>query len=292
MVIRIAWLPILIVLLFYGGALFALGGAGLNAVDITGSDPEEAFAAAFANGGFITGYVFLSTLAPLATMLILSCVYVAVIRASTFAFFEPPSLPFYFALGPRELRYFATQFFYGMIIAISAMVMVAVVAGVIGLTAVASQAIDGRASALIIAPGAFAAIWVFLVWLWIILRLLPVLPIAAVENRISFGDAWKMTKGQFWRLLLSGAMFVSILQSVIFILFFIFFIPAGIMIGLLALAGFGVVGPVAFVLFAFLALLLVPAVIALVSFGLAAEAAFPARVYAYLSDCGDDCRIY
>ena len=43
---------------------------------------------------------------------------------------------------------------------------------------------------------------------------------------------------------------------------------------------------------AWLAIVLIPATIALASFGLAAEAAYPARVYAYLTGCGDDCRIY
>ncbi len=288
MVIRIAWLPILIVLLLYGGSFALLAGG----VDFTASDPEDALETAFENGGFLAGYIALWTIMPLVAMLILSCVYVAVIRASTFAYFEPPTLPFYFALGPRELRFFVTQFLYGIIIAFAAVIMAALVAGAVGLTAVASDVVDGQAKALIIAPGALLAIWIFLIWLWIVLRLLPVLPIAAVENRISFGDAWAMTRGNFWRLLISGALFISILQGVIFILFILFFIPAAIVIGLLAVAGFGVVGPAAFILFAFLALLLAPAIIALASFSLAAEAAFPARIYAYLSDCGEDCRIY
>ncbi len=292
MVIRIAWLPIAIVILLYGGSLALLAGAGMSAADFSTSDPEEAIEALFENSGFLAGYIVLCTFMPLVVMLVLSCVYVAVTRAATFAYFEPPSLPFYFALGPRELRYFVTQFLYGLLIAVTGVIMFVFVAGAIGLTAVASEAVDGQAKALIIAPGALLAIWIFIVWLWVVLRLLPVLPIAAVENRISFGDAWAMTKGNFWRLLVSGALFLSILQGVVFILFILFFIPAAIVIALLAVAGFGVIGPAAFILFAFLALLLIPAIIALASFTLAAEAAFPARIYAYLSDCGDDCRIY
>ncbi len=292
MVIRIAWLPIVIVILLYGGSFALLAGAGLSAGDFTSGDPEEAIEAAFENSGFLATYALLTMIMPFVTMLVLSCVYVAVIRASTFADFEPPSLPFYFALGPRELRYFVTQLLYGIIIGVTAVVMAAFVAGAIGLTAVASEAVDGQAKALIVAPGAVLAIWIFLVWLWVVLRLLPVLPIAAVENRISFGDAWALTKGNFWRLLISGALFLSILQGVVLILFVMFFIPAAVAIGLLAIAGFGVVGPAAFALFALLALVIVPAIIALASFTLAAEAAFPARIYAYLSDCGEACRIY
>jgi|GEM_PF-2961030 len=292
MVIRIAWLPIAIVVLLYGGAIAMLAGAGLNSVDISSSDPEAAIEAIAANSGFVAGYFAIMGIMPLVSMLVLSCVYVAVIRASTFTDFEPPSLPFYFALGPRELRYFATQFLYGLLIAFSMMVMIGLVAVVVALTAVATEAIDGQGKALIAAPGAALAIWIFIVWLWVVLRFLPVLPIAAVENRISFGDAWNLTKGNFWRLFVSGALFLSVLQGVVFLLFVLFYIPAAIVIGLLAIAGFGLIGPISFALFALLAIVFIPATIALASFSLAAEAAYPARVYAYLTGCGDDCRIY
>ena len=292
MVIRIAWLPILLVMLLYAGAFMLLAGAGVSTVDISTSDPEEAFEALIGTGGFVAGYLGFSMIMPFVVMLLLACVYVAVMRAATHTDFEPPSLPFYFALGARELRYFVTQLLYGIIIGVSAAVMVGFVVGVIGLTAVATEAVAGQAKALIVAPGAALAIWLVLVWLWVVLRLLPVLPIAAVENRISFGDAWAMTRGNFWRLLISGALFVSVLNGVVWILLIIFFIPAGLVVGLLAVVGFGLVGPGAFVLFALLALFFIPALIALASFSLAAEAAFPARLYAYLTGCGEECRIY
>lgn len=292
MVIRIAWLPIVLVILLYAGSFVLLAGAGLSTADISASGPEEAIEALVENGGFVAGYFAFSIIMPFIAMLLLACVYVAVMRAATYSDFEPPSLPFYFALGSRELRYFATQILYGIIIGVSAFVTAGLVFGAIGLTAVATEALDGQAKALIAAPGAALAIWIVLVWLWIVLRLLPVLPIAAVENRISFGDAWAMTKGNFWRLLISGALFVSVLQGVVIMLLIIFFIPAAVIIGLLAVVGFGVVGPAAFALFVLLALFLIPAIIALASFSLAAEAAFPARIYAYLSGCGEECRIY
>ena len=50
MVIRIAWLPIVIVILLYGGALALLAGAGLNASDFSSDDPESALEAAFGSG--------------------------------------------------------------------------------------------------------------------------------------------------------------------------------------------------------------------------------------------------
>ncbi len=292
MVIRIAWLPIVLVMVLYLGSFVLLGMGSLSDVDFSSDDPEAALEALGGSSSFLAGYVAICSIMPLIAMLLLSCVYVAIIRASTFANFEPPSLPFYFALGARELRYFVTRILYGIIVGVTAVIMAGLVFGAVGLTVVASEAVAGQAKALIIAPGVTLAIWIFLVWLWVALRLLLALPIAAIENRISFGDAWNMTKGNFWRLLISGALFVSVLQGVVFMLFIIFFIPAAIIIGLLAFAGFGVVGPVAFVLFALLALFLIPAIIALASFSVAAEAAFPARLYAYLTGCGDDCRIY
>jgi len=291
MVIRIAWLPIVLSLVVYFASIFALLGIGsLGEIDWTA--PEVVLERSMAHSSFSQLYFLQSAVVPLVMSLILSCVYVAITRASTLAEYEPPSWPFYFALGSRELRYFVVRILYAILIIVSAVIFFGLIAGVVAAVVAVTGSIDAGANPLVIVPGAVAALWLFLVWVWIVMRFLPVLPIAAVENRIAFGDAWKMTKGNFWRLVVSGLFFLAIMHGVVFVLILIIFVPAAIVLGLVGAFASGVVGAGGFALVALLAVLVVPAFIAIGSFGLAAEAAFPARLYAYLSGCGDDCKIY
>jgi hypothetical protein len=292
MVIRIAWLPIVIAIGLYAGAFFSLiGAAGFENLPVQTGDPEEAFKAIFESPGFMTFYALTSTLLPLLVSLVLSCVYVAVTRASTLAAYEPPNLPFYFTLGPREIRYFVARLLYVVLIILVTIAVVAAGAGVAAIAVGGVGAAEDQAKALVIAPAIALGVMLALVWLWVVLRFLPVLPIAAVENRIAFGDAWKMTKGNFWRILLSGAMFVAMLQGLIFVFILAIAVPAAIVLGVVAIFSAGIVGPAAFALMGLLVVVLIPGIIALAAFGLAAQAAYPARLYAYLSGCGDDCKI-
>lgn len=292
MVIRIAWLPIVIAIALYvvPFVLF-MGGSIHETVQYSSGDPEAAIEALFESPGFIGFYILQSTILPLLASLVLSCVYVAATRASTLAEYEPPSLPFYFALGPRELKYWVTKILYAILIVLVTVVIASVGAGVAAGAVAGAEAMDGEAKALVIAPAVAIGIWLVLIWLWILLRFLPVLPIAAVENRIAFGDAWKMTKGNFWRLLLSGAMFLALLQGVTLILFVAIILPPAIILGLLAVFGAGFIGPAALILLVLLGLIVFAGMIALAAFALAAESAYPARIYAYLSGCGDACKI-
>lgn len=292
MVIRIAWLPIVVAIGVYAGSFFMLlGASAFDNLPVSVDHPEQTVEAILKSPGFAAFYALNSILLPLLVSLILSCVYVAVTRASTLAAYEPPNLPFYFALGPREIRYFIARLLYVVLIILVTIAIAAAGAGVAALAIGGIEAAEGQAKALVIAPAAAIGVWLALVWLWVLLRFLPVLPIAAVENRIAFGDAWRMTKGNFWRLLMSGAMFIAMLQGLLFVFVLAIVAPAAIVLGLIAAFGAGFVGPAALVVMALLVLVLIPGIIALAAFGLAAQAAYPARIYAYLSGCGDDCKI-
>lgn len=292
MVVRIAWLPIVMVLLLYVGSAFlicvALGGGSF---DLASDDPEAVMESIVSSPGFLGFYALQVTVLPLLASLLLSCVYVAATRASTLTDYEPPAMPFYFALGSREVKYFIVKLLYTILIAVVSVVALGLIAGIAGLTILGTESVTGQARAIVIAPGAAVALWLTLIWIWILLRFLPVLPIAAVENKIAFGEAWRMTKGNFWRLLLSGAFFISILQGVLFILLLAIFLPAFIVLLIVAGIGSAVLGPLSFAILALIIVLAVPAIIAISAFSLAAEAAFPARIYAYLSGCGDACRL-
>lgn len=292
MAIRIAWLPVVIVIGLYTVSFARLVGFGsFDSVDIFGGDPQEAIRSLASSPDFVAFCMWQSALLSLLASLILSCVYVALTRASTLADYEPPKLPFYFAFGGRELRYFIVRLLYALLIIFATLILAAAGAGVAAFAAAGFGAVEGEAKALIVAPTAAVGVLLFLVWLWVLLRFLPALPIAAVENRIAFGDAWKMTKGNFWRLLLSGVMFLAILEAVLFVFILALFVPAAIVLGLIAALGLGFFGPSAVIGLGLLVLIAVPAAIALAAFSVAAQAAFPARIYAYLSGCGEACRI-
>jgi len=291
MVIRIAWLPIALVIALYLMIASSFFGGISSLPDLSGDDPEDAMQSILGAGGLYRFYILQFTLMPIATTLILSCVYVAITRASTLADYEPPRLPFYFALGPREFRYFIVRILYAILTAVVVVVAggLGAAVGVLGLNGVAGA--DFQMAALVIAVTAAAILALAIAGLWVIVRFMPVLVIAAVENRISFGDAWKMSKGNFWRILLSSAMFVAMLQGALTVLILAVLVPAGIIIALVAALGFGLAGPAAFGVFALFALIVIPVVIAIAAFGVAAQASFPARLYAYLSGCGDACKI-
>ncbi len=292
MIIRIAWLPIVLVLGLYVVSFGILVGADAPMpVEFDGDNPERMFQQLFASPDFVSFSIFQATIFPLAASLILSCVYVAATRASTLADYEPPNLPFYFALGARELRYFVVRLLYTILIIVATVIIGGLGAGVIALTVGTFEAIQGENGALMVALAGAIILSLILIWLWVVLRFLPVLPIAAVENRIAFGDAWKMTKGNFWRLVLSGAMFLAIMEGVLIVFFLALLLPAGVVLGLIAAIGASVVGSAAFIVLAPLVIIAVIAGIVLAAFVLAAQAAYPARIYVYLSECGEACRI-
>ena len=292
MVIRIAWLPIVLVIGLYVTmfSIFVGGDATLPA-GIDSNNPERMIEGLLASPGFMSFYILQAAFMPLAASLILSCVYVAATRASTLTDYEPPNLPFYFAIGGREIRYFIVRLLYTILAIVVTVFVGAIGAGVVVLAVGAVETVTGEGSAVVMALVGALVLWLILIWLWILLRFLPVLPIAAVENRIAFGDAWKMTKGNFWRLLLSGAMFIAILQGVLMVFILALFVPAAVVLGLVGVIGASVAGPGAFIVLAPLAIIGILALIVFAAFSLAAESAFPARIYAYLSGCGDACRL-
>ncbi|MEL7487339.1 MAG: hypothetical protein AAGJ87_09020 [Pseudomonadota bacterium] len=305
MMIRIAWFPIVLTValhialfsLFVDVSAFSDVNIALeeatNDVDInvaTEEELEQALEEAFADfdGADIAGLFFASIIASLLSMLIFAPVLVAATRASTLADYEPPSWPIYFAIGSREVKYVVVQILYSILITVIAVVFGGLAIASLAGMAAFLESIDGPIRLLIATGGAvFGAGFVFL-GVWLALRFITVLPIAAVENRIDFGAAWRMTAGNFWRVVLSGLFFINILPAATGVLFIAMVAPAVVILLLASSVLSSVAGPMAFALVGLAVLFLVPAVIAVASFSLGAQAAFPARLYAYLSGCGDD----
>ena len=292
MIIRIAWLPIVLSIgLFVGSYWLLVGGNGPEFSDFNLNDPEQIFEGLIASPGFVSYYLLQVTLLPLLASLILSCVYVAATRASTLADYEPPNMPFYFALGGREIRYFIVRILYFILLIVASALIGSVGLGVAAITIGALDAVDGDGAPLMISLAVAVGFCLFVAWLWVVVRFLPVLPIAAIENRISFGDAWKMTKGNFWRLVMSGAMFLAIMEGVLFVFLLALFLPAIIVLGLIAAIGASIAGPGALIVLTPLVIIAIVAVVVIAAFALAARSAYTGRIYAYLSGCGEACKI-
>lgn len=290
MAIRIAWLPIVLVIAMYGAAIYAMIGPAL--IDgISADNPEDALEGIFTSPQFLILWNVGGMALGITASLIMSCIYVALTRAAALADYEPPRLPFYFAFGGREIRYFLTRIVYALIIIAAAVALSGVGAIIIMIAAAGVDGASPAANAAILAPAFAICIVLVIIFLWVVVRFLPALAIAAVENRIDFGGAWKMSKGNFLRIALSGAMFAAMLQALVFVILIAVLLPPGVVLGLLAAFGYAFAGPPSFAIIGLIVLAFIPGMILLTAFAAAAEAAFPARLYAYLSDCGEACKI-
>lgn len=297
MMVRLAWLPIALVIGLHVAVgvwlstTFGVADLAATAHMDTEAGPDLDFSVVDVSGADVgLGLLAVFGLA-LGSIALFSPVLVAATRAASRSDYEPPSGPAYFVFGPRQVRYVVVQLGYGMLL-VTLLAVFGGMAALVGVGCVAAATeMSGPLAPLLGATGVGAAVAITLTGVWIGLRFLPVLAIAAVESRIAFGAAWAMTKGNFWRLLLSGLFFVQILQGSIAVVFIAFVVPVVAMTALLATAISGFVGPAVAILVAIAALVVLPAIIAVAAFTLGAQAAYPGRVYAYLSGCGEDCKI-
>ncbi|MEM9168131.1 MAG: hypothetical protein AAGC56_00625 [Pseudomonadota bacterium] len=293
-VIRIGWFPLLLAIIIPTVAFSTLCGPTCSPqIVVEGEGDPEIIAEAVGEALEAINPVLLVSCAVIVGLiaeLLVAPIMVVVTRAATRADYTPPRGPIYFALGPREIRYVLVQLIYGVIIAVLVTVFGGLAALAIGGGVAAMEETGGAAGGFALGAGALAALALGLVGLWLALRFLPVLAIAAVDNRIDFGGAWAMTKGNFWRLAISGLFFINLLSVATMVFFLVIILPVALVLLLASAALSALLGAGAFVLMALLALIALPAGIAVICFSVAAEAAYPGRIYAYLSGCGDECK--
>jgi hypothetical protein len=280
---RIAWLPVLLVILLYCMSFFAFLGIGVGDVIGGGEGIDATMERAFGGPGLFGFYIAQFTVLPVVAMLLLACVYVAIIRAAVERDHAFPSGIAFFQLGVREIRFVLTQILYGLFIGVSAFIMIVILAATAWLTSAAIEAVDSAAQFLIIAPVVVLVVFVFMIWLWLVLRFLPVTAIAAVENRIAFGDAWSMTRGNFWRIIGAGLLFIFLYQAVVTVFAIVAVIPGLLVAGIFFSAGAALGEVIAVIGLVFLVIIGAIFLAALIAFGAGAEISFPARIYAHLS---------
>ncbi|MEL6370395.1 MAG: hypothetical protein AAFY84_05790 [Pseudomonadota bacterium] len=306
MIIRIAWLPLLLTFAVIAGMIgFFMVDTGafdrvyeaMEVVAEEGEDGLETFEveledAFIDDAEFIGAYFVFNVVMMVVPLILMACVYVAVMRAATLAAYEPPTLPFYFALGGRELRYALVTLLLIVLVFVIMIAMFALIGGVTAGGAAIADTFGIVESPIFAAPMAAIVVAIVIAALIIGVRFLPVLPLAAIENRISFGDAWRLTSGNSFRLLIAGAFFLAMLQGTLFVVFLMVFIPTLIVLAIVGSLAAAISNILAGIVVFIGVLIAIAGFIGFAAFSVGAQSAFPGRVYAYLTNCGEDCKIY
>ena len=220
LLLRLAWLPVLLSL---GGTALILASMGSGALEAatlgtnTYDDPNL--------GLMGLGYL-LSLLGALAFV----PAYVVVTRRAAGGY-EPPSGLFAgFRFGGREWRVIGAAllwFLLFMAVYFGLTIIIALLTGGIMAATMAGGEPGGAAFAVvgIVSVVAMFATLGFVVFF--LVRTMLFIPMAAIENRIALADAWRATKGNFWRLLAVGLL----LYLIAFALYIAFFAVAAVVAG-------------------------------------------------------------
>ena len=241
LLLRLAWPPIL---LSVGGTVLILMGLGLGDVVTavrSGADPYRD-----ANPGLVALGYLLSVLGTLA----LVPAYVVITRHAAGAYEPPRGLFAGFRFGGREARVIgAAILWFLLLMGVYFGISLAGGAVTLGLMAVAMTG-DATGGAFVV-----AMVVSFLVTLatlgfvvFFLVRSMLFIPMAATENRIALADAWRATRGNFWRLFAIGLL----LYLIVFAVYIAFAALAG---SLFAVMG----GEVGAILIGALGLLAIPA---------------------------------
>jgi hypothetical protein len=279
--IRLGWVPLLLVLFAYaGGRYFFLQSIGLDflEIDFTDKDALSEFrqsadwAISSTQGGWLLSFVL-----SIVTAFFLAPLYVVMFRYAIDDVPLPRQIA-HFTFGQRELRYAGAAILFS-IISIVALIVFAP-AGfslmkmannmpleVWSLTETDPMAFEQEMEKYVTEQSVatwglpfFISILVGIIaYIWLMMRLTAFMPLVAVENRLGLMRAFRMTKGNFWRILMAVllltimimlGLFVAILALLVVVFIFVFLIsmlPGGI--GLAVGALFAIGGYVVFMAF-------------------------------------------
>lgn len=145
----------------------------------------------------------------LASLLLYACINVAVIRQALGL--RKGGAVFHFALGRTEFRVWGATLLLAAILGTLAIGCLLAVMGVMGAVAAsAGQAAAGAAGAVVLLAGSC------LLLVAIVRLSFLYVPIAVVENKISFERGWLLTAGNFWRI--ASVLFVVTLPVFVIVL--------------------------------------------------------------------------
>lgn len=128
-----------------------------------------------------------------------------------------------FRFGRYELMYLLTAIviFVSLILAILAIVLaVMLILGVSLDPEMWARLQSGGSVPLPMPQGWFiaAAVVLYCFFIWIVVRLVLMLPHAAVAGRVSFAASWRAMKGNFWRFVLACLLFALLVMAVVLLL--------------------------------------------------------------------------
>ena len=261
LLLRVAWLPVVASL---AGSALIFGAFGLTDLAALQDDamPAEPDAELMALG-YLLSFV---------GMLLFVPGFVIVTRKAAGGY-APPRGPFAgFRFGGRELRVIgAAILWYLLFVAfyIAAVLVFAVLGG--GFFALAMSGESAMIGMGLVMVIAMLALFGGLIFLFV--RTMLFVPMAAVENRIALGDAWRATRGNFWRLLAVGLVLYAALTG-------IYLVFAIIGVALFGIGGEAALAPG----IAVLSLLAIPAYL----FAYPLFLAFPGRAIAALRPMRED----
>ena len=185
LLLRVAWLPVVVSM---AGTAFVFGSVGLTDFESLASGvPTQP------NGSLMA----LGYLLSLAGALLFVPAYVIVTRKAAGGYEPPRGLFAGFRFGKRELRVIGAAILWYLLFLVIYLAFALVIAMLVG----GMVAMSGEGG--FVAVGALSVVLMIALVLGLIffaVRTMLFVPIAATENRVALGDAWRATKGNFWRL--------------------------------------------------------------------------------------------
>ncbi len=256
--IRLGWVPILLVLLAYvGGRYFFLQSMGLDLleIDFTDRDAIREFrqSADWALSGTPGGWLLTFALS-IVSAFFLAPLYVVMFRYAIDDVPLPRQIA-HFTFGQRELRFAIGSIVLAIVGVVALLVLLgpSLFSGMklfngmplevwslvdtdpLAFEQEMEKYVTEQSIATWLLPFLIALLIGSFVYLWLMIRLSAFLPLVAVENNLGLMRAFRMTKGNFWRILMAILLLTIMIMLAFIAIILVFMVVSFIMILLLSL---------------------------------------------------------
>ncbi len=255
---RLGWVPILLVLLAYvGGRYFFLQSMGLDLleIDFTDRDAIREFrqSADWALSGTPGGWLLTFALS-IVSAFFLAPLYVVMFRYAIDDVPLPRQIA-HFTFGQRELRFAIGSIVLAIVGVVALLVLLgpSLFSGMklfngmplevwslvdtdpLAFEQEMEKYVTEQSIATWLLPFLIALLIGSFVYLWLMIRLSAFLPLVAVENNLGLMRAFRMTKGNFWRILMAILLLTIMIMLAFIAIILVFMVVSFIMILLLSL---------------------------------------------------------
>ena len=255
---RLGWVPILLVLLAYvGGRYFFLQSMGLDLLEVDFKDPEAMTefrqSADWALSGTPGGWLLTFALS-IVSAFFLAPLYVVMFRYAIDDVPLPRQIA-HFTFGQRELRFTIGSIVLAIVGVVALLVLLgpSLFSGMklfngmplevwslvdtdpLAFEQEMEKYVTEQSIATWLLPFLIALLIGSFVYLWLMIRLSAFLPLVAVENNLGLMRAFRMTKGNFWRILMAILLLTIMIMLAFIAIILVFMVVSFIMILLLSL---------------------------------------------------------